>query len=135
MWQYEEKVKTKLSKEKVWELWRDVKNWNKWDIDVKHSEIFSEFISGGNGVIQPMSGPKIKFVITDCKKLKSFTTVSYIPFCKIYFIHNMIEINGELEISHKVEIKGPLTFFFSRVIGNQIKKTLGKSMINLVAVN
>jgi hypothetical protein len=82
-----------------------------------------------------MSGPKIKFVITDCKKLKSFTTVSYIPFCKIYFIHNMIEINGELEISHKVEIKGPLTFFFSRVIGNQIKKTLGKSMINLVAVN
>ena len=47
------------------------------------------------------------------------------------FIHEMNEKNGELFITHGIEIKGILTFLFSKVIGKKLIRELPKAMKNL----
>ncbi len=131
MWKDEVTIKTNANREQVWELWSDVKNWNMWDKEVESSKIFGNFEVGVKGVMKPKSGPKAKFNILSCTRFEEFTSRSYLPFATIDFIHELTERNGQLYITHKVEISGALTFLFSKVIGKKVITELPKAMQNL----
>lgn len=120
MWATEVSRKTTATKEEIWKLWADVSNWNVWDKQVETSELFGQFQKGTNGVLKPAGGPKTKFEMTECTNLKSFTDRSFLPLCKMDFIHTMTETQNGLEITHKVIMTGFFTFIFSRVIGSKI---------------
>jgi hypothetical protein len=131
MWTKKVTIKTKASQEQIWNLWADVENWNKWDKEVEYSELNGKFEVGTFGMIKPTKGPKSKFELISVEKLKGFTSRSFLPLTKMDFIHIMEEKNGELYITHGVEIKGLLTFLFSKVIGEKLVNELPKSMENL----
>lgn len=131
MWTTEISRKTTSKKEQIWKLWEDVANWNIWDKEVETSELFGNFQVGTKGVLKPSGGPKTKFEITECENLKSFTSRSYLPFCKMDFIHSLNETKNELEITHKVVMTGFMTFIFSRVIGKNIEKGLPNALKQL----
>jgi hypothetical protein len=139
MWTKSHSVVTKdATKEQIWKLWSDVPNWNIWDKEVETSEIFGEFKVGTKGVLKPVGGPKTKFEMTECTNLKSFTDRSFLPLCKMDFIHTMTEAKGEIELTHKVVMTGFMTFFFSKVIGSKIKVGLPiavEKLIELVEKN
>jgi hypothetical protein len=132
MWTTEISLKTKASKEQIWSLWADVSNWNVWDKDVETSEIFGDFKIGTKGVMKPAGGPKVKFEMIECTRFKSFTDRSFLPLCKMDFIHTMTETEQGLEITHEVLITGVLTFLFSKVIGSKIKIGLPNAVENLI---
>ena len=132
MWTIEVSRKTTAKKENIWELWSDVPNWNIWDAEVENAELFGQFETGTKGILKPTGGPKAKFEMTECTKLKSFTDRSYLPLCKMDFIHSMNETNDGLEITHKVVMTGFMTFLFSKVIGNKIKVGLPIAVEKLI---
>ena len=132
MWTIETSCKTSAEKEKIWNLWIDVNRWNVWDKEVEYVEIFGSFDKGTKGILKPKNGPKTTFEIVECQSLKSFTTRSILPFCKMDFIHQMNEKDNQLEISHRVEMTGFMTFLFSKIIGKNIKKGLPKAVETLV---
>ena len=68
----------------------------------------------------------------ECPNLKAFTDRSFLPLCKMDFIHSMTETNDGLEITHKVEMTGFMTFLFSKVIGNKIKVGLPIAVDKLI---
>jgi hypothetical protein len=39
MWTKKVTIKTNASREQIWNLWSDVKNWNKWDNEVEYSDM------------------------------------------------------------------------------------------------
>jgi hypothetical protein len=121
MWTTEVSRKTTATKEQIWKLWSDVPNWNVWDSEVENSELFGQFQSGTKGILKPTGGPKTKFEMIECTKFKSFTDRSYLPFCKMDFIHTMSETEDGLVITHKVVMTGFTTFLFSKVIGKKVK--------------
>jgi len=131
MWSQKVTIKTNASREQIWNLWGDVMNWNRWDNEVEYSELNGKFEVGTYGTLKPAKGPKSKFILISVNRLQGFTSRSYLPLTKMDFIHQLEEKNGELFISHTVEIKGILTFLFSRIIGKKLIKELPKAMENL----
>jgi len=132
MWVIEVSRQTTAKKEQIWKHWSDVTNWNSWDNDIESSELYGNFIAGTKGMLKSVGGPKTNFVITDCEYLKSFVNRSYLPLCKIDFIHTLSEVQNGLLITHRVEITGFLTFFFSKVIGKNVAKGLPQAVENLI---
>lgn len=132
MWTTEVSRKTKATKEQIWKLWADVPNWNIWDSEVENSELFGQFKTETNGILKPKDGPKAKFIIPELTELKSFTSRSFLPLCKMDFIHTMTETKDGLEITHKIVMTGFMTFLFSRVIGSKIKVGLPLAVEKLV---
>ncbi len=131
MWTREVTIKTNASQEQIWALWTDVEHWNIWDEGVEFSKLNGEFQVGTSGILKPHNAPKSKFEIISVQELKEFTTRSSLPFAKMDFIHEMHQENGELHITHQIQITGFLTFLFSRVIGEKLIKELPIAMKNL----
>lgn len=132
MWTTETSRKTTAKKEEIWALWANVAEWNIWDKEVETSEIFGKFQNGTKGFLKPAGGPKAKFEITELTTLKSFTSRSLLPLCKMDFIHLMKETEDGLELTHKIEMTGFLTFIFSKVIGSKLKVGLPKAIEKLI---
>ena len=132
MWTIEVSRKTTATKEQIWKFWADVPNWNVWDAEIETSELFGQFQKGTKGVLKPAGEPKTKFEMTECTKFKSFTDRSFLPLCKMDFIHTMTETNGGLEITHKVVMTGFMTFLFSKIIGSKIKVGLPIAVEKLI---
>jgi hypothetical protein len=109
-----------------------VPNWNIWDSEVETAVLFGQFQKGTKGILKPKGAPRTKFIIIDSRSLKSFTNRSFLPFCKIDFIHLITEKKGGLDITHKVIMTGFMTFLFSKVIGNKIKGGLPIAVERLI---
>jgi hypothetical protein len=132
MWTTEVSRKTTATKEQIWKLWADVPNWNVWDAEVETSELSGQFKSETIGILKPIGAPKAKFIISELTELKSFTNRSFLPLCKMDFIHTMTETKDGLEITHKIIMKGFMTFLFSKVIGSKIKVGLPLAVEKLI---
>ena len=134
MWTSEVCRKTTAPKEQIWKLWADVPNWNIWDKDVETSELFGDFKKGTKGILRPVNAPKTKFTMTECELLKSFTERTFLPLCRLDFVHIITEVPDGLEITHKIVITGPLTFIFSKLVGKNIEKGLPKAIEKLIEI-
>jgi hypothetical protein len=132
MWTTEVSRKTTATKEQIWKLWADVANWNSWDKEVETAQLFGAFKTGTKGILKPTGGPKTKFEMTECTNFTSFTDRSFLPLCKMDFIHTMTEIEGGIEITHKVVMTGFMTFLFSKIIGSKIKVGLPIAVEKLI---
>lgn len=132
MWETEAKSLTTAPKERVWKLWSQVSDWNRWDNEVEKSEIFGTFAVGTKGSLKPVGGPKTSFEIIACQHLSTFTDRSFLPLCSIDFIHTLTETEHGLEVSHKVVMQGAMTWLFSRVIGKNIAHGLPGAVKKLV---
>lgn len=134
MWTTKVSRKTIATKEQIWKLWSDVPNWNIWDKDIETSELFGEFKTGTRGILKPLGGPKTKFIMTECTKFNSFSDRSFLPLCKMDFVHSLIETKNGIEITHKVVMTGFLTFIFSKFIGKKIKVGLPIAVEKLIEI-
>lgn len=132
MWTNKVSIKTNAAKTGIWKLWTDVENWKTWDNQVVDSSLDGDFILGQTGELTPKGGPKGKFELVEVTKNKSFISRSKLPLAKMDFIHSMEEKNGEIIITHKIQISGFSTFLFSRVIGKKIIQELPKALEELV---
>ncbi len=132
MWTTEVSRKTIATKEQIWKVWTDVSNWNDWDKEVETSELFGQFKVGTKGTLKPKGGPNSKFEMIECTNLKSFTDRSFLPFCKMDFIHIMCETKDGLEITHKIVMTGFMTFLFAKIIGSKIKVGLPIAVEKLI---
>lgn len=134
MWTTEVSRKTTATKEQVWKLWADVPNWNVWDNEVQTSALFGQFQKGTRGILKPTGRPEAKFIISELTEIKSFTSRSFLPLCKMDFIHTLTETKDGLEITHKIIIKGFMTLLFSKVIGSKIKVGLPLAVEKLIVL-
>ena len=132
MWTTEITRKTSATKERIWKLWADIPNWSTWDKGVERAELFGDFAVGTKGILRPVGGPKVKFEIIECEKLKSFTSRSFLPLCTVEFIHNIHETNDGLEITYRVQMTGILASLFSKVIGKKMATELPTAVDKLI---
>jgi len=131
MWSKEISIKSLSSKEQIWSLWTNVSNWYLWDDQVISAKLHGAFKMGQTGELIPAGGPKSTFKLIEVTEQKSFTSRSTLPLSTMDVIHEMREEEGELIITHRVEISGILSFVFSKLIGNKIVKHLPNTMNEL----
>ena len=124
MSQFSEETTINAAPERVFALYENVANWRHWDPEVASSGISGAFTSGARGKLKPTKGPEAKIEITTVEKNKSFTVESKLPLCTMTFEHELLLVNNTTRVIHRVSFKGPLAFFFGRVVGSQIRKGL-----------
>lgn len=134
MWTAEVTRRTKATKQRVWQLWTDAEHWNIWDKDVEYASIQGEFTTGAVGTIKPVGGPKTTLKILHCDYEKGFTSRTTFPLCTMDFIHCLAENGREIEITHRIEISGPLAFLFSKIIGKNIAKGLPRAVDTFINI-
>ncbi|WP_016761268.1 SRPBCC family protein [Leptospira weilii] len=122
---------TQADATKLWKLYQDVSNWKAWDHEIEESFLNGEFKVGSKGMLKPKGGPKTWFRLTEVRENKFFSDLTRLPFCKLEFRHELIPTNSGTKFVHRVTFSGPLSFLFSRVIGNKIRKELPGAMKNL----
>jgi len=132
--QFSEEVTINTSPERIFALYEDVSNWNRWDPDVASSSITGPFIAGTNGKLKPAKGPEARIGIVSVEKNKSFTVQSKLPFCTIIIEHELLPVENATRVTHRVSFNGPLSFFFGRVVGGQIRKGLPGTLRGLKQV-
>ncbi|MDR0747435.1 MAG: hypothetical protein LBE89_06035 [Helicobacteraceae bacterium] len=132
MWVRESSVRTKTDRKSIWALWSDVESWKSWDDSVEYSAINGAFRDGTKGTIKAKNAPESPFILIDCAMLESFTAKASLPLGKINFIHTMAEDNGEVVLTHRVEIDGLLTFLFSKIIGKDMERAIPAALNKLV---
>ncbi|RHX80274.1 SRPBCC family protein [Leptospira yasudae] len=122
---------TQANAAKLWKFYQDVSNWKRWDHEVEDSFLEGEFKTGSKGMLKPKGGPKTWFRLTEVREKEFFSDLTQLPLCKLEFKHELIPVPSGTKFVHTVTFTGPLSFLFSRVIGNRIREELPSAMKNL----
>jgi hypothetical protein len=123
-WSTQATARTKARPEEVWELWANVATWSRWDDELASSQLEGAFAVGTRGSLKPKGGPTTSFVLTHVEPNVAFTNRSSLPLATLAFVHTLRVEGGETVIEHRVEMTGPLTFLFRRLIGANIARGL-----------
>jgi hypothetical protein len=116
-WQGEYKTVTqKVSKEQIWETWKDVNNWHLWDTDLEFAKLTQPFQTGSIFTLKPKGGPYVKIEFCKIEPLKSYVDFTRFPLAKMYGYHEMRETSEGLELHTRMEIKGPLSFLWRKLV-------------------
>jgi hypothetical protein len=134
IWSTQATSRTKASRESVWKLWADVAGWSRWDDSVASSQLDGAFAVGTRGSLKPKGGPATTFVLTHVEPNVAFTNRSSLPLATLEFVHTLRVDRGETVIEHRVEMNGPLTFLFRRLIGANIARGLPAVVARLARV-
>lgn len=122
---------TKATPTQLWKVYQDVSNWKTWDHEIEASFLNGEFKVGSQGMLKPKGGPKTWFRLMEVKEKELFSDLTNLPLCKLEFRHELIPTDSGTKFVHTVTFSGPLSFLFSRVIGNKIREELPGAMKNL----
>jgi len=131
MWSTEASATTEAQPEAVWELWADVGNWKEWDPGVEGSSIDGPFAEGTRYVLKPKGGPKVKAVLTDVRPGEGFSDRTRLPLANLDFFHKTERVGEGTCVTHRVEISGPLSFAFARLMGRGFEEGLPETVRNL----
>jgi Polyketide cyclase / dehydrase and lipid transport len=132
MWTFEHTVEAALTPAQVWAVWTDVTGWPSWDHAIEWSRLEDVFQTGGMILLKPKGGPKVCARLTRVDPLEGFSDDSSLPLCKLSFDHRLVETGTGVRLTHRVEISGPLTFLFRRVIGSKLAQEMPSAMGQLV---
>lgn len=131
MWSTEASATTEAPPEAIWRLWADVDNWKEWDPGVEDSSIDGPFVEGTRYGLRPKGGPKVTSVLTDVRLSEGFSVHTRLPLANLDFFHEMERVGEGTRITHRVEISGPLSFMFARLMGRGMEKGLPETVRNL----
>ena len=125
-------IATKASPRDIWDIWKDVANWNAWDHGIEFSTLSGPFATGTTGTLKPKGGPLVHTLLTRVEPLKCFVDESKLFLAKIIVSHFMHESDGKTWVTHQIEMSGPLAFVFAYLIGRTMKKNLPQEMESMV---
>lgn len=125
-------VETTATPEAVWKIWQDVTNWNTWDHGIEFSTLDGPFKTGTTGTLKPKGGPLVHTKLTHVEPHKMFVDEAKLALARIIVSHSLTQSNGKTYVTHQIEMTGPLAFFYSIVIGRNMKKNLPQEMQAMV---
>ncbi|OOG37207.1 SRPBCC family protein [Polaromonas sp. A23] len=131
--QVEHSVLVNAAPERLFSLYADVSNWNRWDPDTKASSIGGPFQAGTRGSLTPTKGNTVPMLLTSVVSDRSFTVEVRIPLFRMVFEHELLPMEEATKVIHRVTFSGALAFLLGRVIGSQLNKGLPVTLAKLKA--
>jgi hypothetical protein len=119
-----EQIHVRATAAAIYAIYSDVPRWKSWDPSVVDSWINGPFSSGTMGVLRFRSGPDVRFTISDASIDQSFSVESSLPLCCLRFEHDLREADGLTLVTHRVSFRGPLSWFFQRIMARRLRSSL-----------
>lgn len=121
-------VETKATPMQVWNIWQDVENWKTWDEQIELSRIDGPFQAGTTGCTKFVGTPLFKTLLTQVEPYKLVIQETYLSFAKVISYQTMKQVDGKTEVTFQVEIRGPLSLFYTCLSSRFIKKKIPAEM-------
>lgn len=133
MWSksYSKTVKD-LKASHVWKVWADVNQWHTWQNDIEYAELGGEFKKGNSFRFKPKGGPKFNIELTRVEPNSVFVDLTKFPLAKMYDSHELIERDDELEIKTTISIEGPLSFFWRKIVAENVANGMSEQTEKLI---
>ena len=131
--QVEHSVLVNAAPERLFALYADVPNWNRWDPDTKASSISGPFQAGARGSLTPTKGNTVPMLLTSVVPNRSFTVEAKIPLFRMVFEHELLPVDKTTQVIHRVTFSGALAFLLGQIIGSQLNKGLPVTLAKLKA--
>ena len=114
--------------EKIWSLWTDVANWNKWDDGLKTASLTGPFQAGAKGRLIPDKGPASRFRITDLIPQTSYTFKTKLPLGALYVKRTLSPEGNGTRFTHEIWFTGLSKGIFGKVLGKKYRRILPSVM-------
>ena len=128
----EHTIETKATPTQIWKVWEDVNNWKTWDLDIEFSRIDGPFQSGTTGSTKFIKTHPFKTKLTKVEPHQLVVQEAYVLLAKVVSYQSMRSLNGNTQVTFRVEIRGPFAFLYACIIGRFIKKKIPKEMEEMV---
>ena len=119
MWKYDFSEFTSVAPEQLWPPLVDVENWTRIDEQIESIEIEGSPCEGKVFFLKPRGGPRLKLRIESLIPPNQYTDLCFLPLARMKTTHSLSRVQNQTEIRVCIEIAGPLTFLWKRVVGNK----------------
>ena len=121
MWQSQYEITTDLTPVALYRAIADINTWSKWDSGLEYTHLEGPAKPGAPFVLKPRGGPKVKMTIDELRPHVLVDT-AHLLGAKMRTTHEYKASGGRTTIHFRVEVWGPLGFFWRKVVGEgQIK--------------
>jgi polyketide cyclase/dehydrase/lipid transport protein len=121
--------------ERFFEIWADMATWPEWNADTEWVRLDGPFQTGATGVLKPKGGPKVKFTVASVVPGREFVDVSHLMGSKLTFDHQVMSTpDGGATVRVTISFRGPMAWFWKRIIGGGMKASVQRDLDSLVAV-
>ncbi len=113
-----------IKKEDVWRLWTDINKRHTWDLDSEHCKLEGPFQLGTTFTLKPIGAPIVKIEIIEGQENFKFTHRTRFYGAIMDGIHEMDETSESLRLTTTIQISGPLSFIWRKIVAEGIVKIL-----------
>jgi len=132
-WEIKAEKTTHATPETIWNFWKNVAGWPKWDHDLEWSRLEGEFEKGTKGTLKPKGWFASDFTITELKHHVEHTETTSMPMTKLVFSHRLEQTrdNG-VNVVHHLKVSGLLAPLLGITMRFKLKKTVPEALEALV---
>lgn len=112
--------------------WADMATWPEWNNDTEWVQLAGPFAQGATGTLKPKGGPKVPFVIERLSD-REFVDVSKLVGARLIFDHQVTTGEEGTTVTVTVSIEGRLRWFWTKVMGADLAKSVEPDLRALVA--
>ncbi|MEV6134485.1 SRPBCC family protein [Nocardia sp. NPDC051990] len=112
--------------------WADMATWPEWNNDTEWVRLDGPFTQGASGTLKPKGGPEVPFIVERLSD-REFVDVSKLIGARLIFDHQVASDTEGTTVTVTVSIEGPLRWFWTRVLGADLAKSVEPDLRALVA--
>lgn len=134
-WKIHATAMAKANPMDVWNVWKDVSSWPKWDHELEWSTLKGPFKIGAEGQLKPKGWLPSKFSIISLEEGKSHSDQTKMPFTSVIFDHIVTpHTDSYVQIAHTVNVSGLLAPLLWLTMRFSLKKGLPKAVERLARI-
>lgn len=120
-WSFKSEASVAASEERLWNAWRDVSRWRKWDTELLRAES-PPLALGVEGTLVPRRTPA-RFVVTEWRSVEAYTFRMRLLFASLSVRRSVKEVLPErTRFRHEVSVEGLLAPVFHGLMGRGFRR-------------
>lgn len=121
-----------IKREDIWSLWIDVNNWSRWHEDLEYCKMKGSFEVGNYFILKPKGVSPVRIEIMEIEEGYKFTDCTKFFGAKMYDTHTMEQTKEGLRLTNTLIVKGPLKWFWIKLVAQNVAATVPEEMDSLV---
>ena len=116
----------------IWAAWTDMPRFPEWDPREEETRLDGPFVSGTSGYSKQRGNPGGPFTLTVIEPGRQWSVESPLPGGTLE-VHHLMEParDGQVRVSKRYEVRGPLTLLFRLYYGPRVKRALAETFTAL----
>lgn len=133
MWHAEHTLDTTAPPDRIWQQMQQVSDWPRWDTGLISAELPGGFAVGAQGSMKFRSeNPRaLPFLLLAVSAEHGFTALTRLPLAEVRHIHVQETCEIGTRLTHRIEIRGPLSWLYGWSVGRRLRDDLAPSMRRL----